>query len=130
LNIAFWDGRILFYTPAIALSNLILSALIAVFSASLGVMISLRAATVQKAIQTMMVVLMSPIVFAAMGIVMIGRVFPEDWRTVFETFMMEVVFAADFVQVMSAVIFVLVLVDIGLLIVAKHRFQRSRLYLE
>ena len=130
LNVGHWSGRIMLYTPSIALVNLVLSCLIALFASCLGVLLSLRASSVQQATQNLMVALMAPIMLLSMTIVIIGTVLPEKWRTAFETFFMEVVMTADFAQVILVVIGVLTLIDLGLLMAAMARFQRARLVLD
>jgi ABC-2 type transport system permease protein len=44
VNVAHWEGQVLFYTPIMALANVVLSLLLAGLVAYLGVLISLRAA--------------------------------------------------------------------------------------
>lgn len=129
VNVANWDGKILLYSPTIALLNLMFAFLTAMYAASLGVVFSLRAATVQRATQNLLTAVLAPIVILSFGIAGIGTVFPESWRIAFETFFVEVVMKADPTQVVWVITGVLVAVDLGLLAVAMTRFRRSRLIL-
>lgn len=60
-NISNWDGHILLFTPIIAIANLVISLLLASIMASLGVFVSLRAATAQGATQTLMAATLFPL---------------------------------------------------------------------
>jgi len=129
LNVANWEGRILFCSPTIALVNLGFAFLTAMYAVPLGVVFSLRAATVQRATQNLLTAVLAPNVVFAFGIVGIGTVFSESWRTAFETFFAEVVMKADPTQVVLVIAGVLVAVDLGVLAVAIGRFKRSLLIL-
>jgi len=129
VNVANWDGRIMFYSPTIALINLGFAFLTAMYAACLGVVFSLRAATVQRATQNLLTAVLAPIVVLSVGVVGIGTVFPESWRIAFETFFVEVVMNADPAQVVLVITGVLIAVDLGLLAVAMARFRRSLLIL-
>jgi ABC-2 type transport system permease protein len=52
INLASGDGKILFYPVEVALGILVFSLLVSVFVSGLGVLISLRAASVRQAQQT------------------------------------------------------------------------------
>jgi ABC-2 type transport system permease protein len=61
VNIATWDGQIAFYSPALLIGNVTISFLMAVITAGAGVLFSLRASTVQQAQQTLMAVMLIPL---------------------------------------------------------------------
>jgi ABC-2 type transport system permease protein len=60
VNLAHWNGRLILFTPLIALATVALSFLVAALTASLGVLISMRSATAQRAAQTLMLILLIP----------------------------------------------------------------------
>ena len=130
VNIAHWDGLIVFYTPAMICVNLAMIILLSVIAASLGVLISIRATTVQQALQNLLVALMAPIMAALVTIILIGNVFPTAWRNSFEVWFQEVILPADFFQVFLFVIISLVVIDSGLLVTTLVRFKRCKLYLD
>lgn len=127
LNLAYWDGQILFYSWRILLANLVLAVLLSIFAAGLGVLISLRAATVQQATQNLMAALFAPIGGFSLIIVLIGTVFPESWRFQFERFFRQVIMQADFQQVILFIFAGLLVFDLVLILVAMARFQRTRM---
>ena len=129
-NVVHWNGKIIFYTPVMTLVNLALSFLVAMLASCLGVLISLRAATVQQATRNLMVALLSPIMLVLIPISMIGTVLPDSWKAAFETFFKEVVMTADFTQVIIVVVVALIVIDLGLLMAAMARFRRARLILD
>jgi len=61
-NIVHWSGQITLFTPAVALTNVVLTLLLAIIMANLGVLISLRSSTVQGATQTLMAAVMFPLI--------------------------------------------------------------------
>jgi len=74
VNAAHWEGSILLYTPSVLLANLALGLLISALTASLGMLISLRAKGVQEAQQILTMVLILPPMIAGFAIfALIGR---------------------------------------------------------
>lgn len=130
VNLAYWDGTVVFYTPTMILVNLALIILLSVLAASLGVLVSLRATTVQQALQNLLVALMAPIMIVLVTIILIGRVFPAALRESFEIWFREVILSADFFQVFLFIFISLVVIDLGLLVTTLVRFKRCRLYLD
>ena len=129
-NVAHWNGKIMLYTPVMTLVNLALGFLVVMLASCLGVLISLRAPTVQQATQNLTVALLSPIMLVLIPISMIGTVLPDSWKAAFETFFKEVVMTADFTQVIIVVVVALIVIDLGLLMAAMARFRRARLILD
>ena len=123
VNVAHWDGHILFYKPSILLADLAFSLLVALLTAGAGVLFSLRAATAQEAQQTLMAVLLIPpmilqfALFAILG--------SESGEARFR----EVLATLSFEQVILVIVAVLVVLDVGLLMAAMTRFKRARLIL-
>ena len=125
VNVTHWDGQVLLYTPTMALANVALSLLLASLVAGLGVLISLRAATVQEAQQTLMTATLFPLVLLQMIPLLLLNVVP-DGRARLE----ELVTAANPTQILLIVMAILVVSDVGLLVAAMARFQRARLILD
>jgi ABC-2 type transport system permease protein len=111
-------------TPIMALANITLSLLMASFVAGLGVLISLRAATVQEAQQTLMTATLFPLVLLQMIPLLLLNVVPDG-----KALLKDLVAAADPTQIILIVMTVLVMVDLVLLIGAIARFKRARLIL-
>ena len=117
VNVAHWEGELLVYTPTIALADIALSLLMATLVANAGVLISLRAATVQEAAQTLIAVFFVP--FMLLGIVLL--VIRDQAR--------EFLGSLDLTQILLIVIAVLVVANVGLFAAAMARFRRARLIL-
>ena len=124
VNIAHWDGRVLMYTSIVTLTNVALSLLMAGLVANLGVLISLRAATVQGAQQTLMAATLYPLVFLQMIPLILLNVVP-DGRALLKSFLA----VANPTQIILFVMTFLVVLDLALLIGAIVRFKRVRLIL-
>jgi ABC-2 type transport system permease protein len=117
INIAYWEGKFLFFTPPIALGSLALSLLMALFTAGLGVFVSLRAATVQQAAQILMVGILLP--------PMLLQVIPFLFRDQLS----EWIGSVNGPQLLAIIVAVLAVVDVMVLLAAAARFRRSRLIL-
>lgn len=117
VNLACWEGDLLFYTPIIAIADVLLSFLIAAMVASTGVLISLRAQTVQQAAQTLMAIfLVPPLLLQVVLFVFVDRV--RGWlQSVDGQLLLVMVVAA--LLILNAALFAATLV----------RFRRSRLIL-
>jgi len=122
VNIFLWDGKFHFYQMNIFLADLGLSVLFSGLMATLGILISLRSATVQSAQQVLMMALVIPI----FGIQAVAFLLPtflpmENIREFLARF--------NYDQILLIFLGVLLLADIGLLLAAMSRFKRSRLIL-
>jgi ABC-2 type transport system permease protein len=114
-------GRILFYPWPIAGGILVLTLLVALFGSSLGVLISLRAATVRQAQQVFSVaflILFVPI-FALPMLPPSAKAAVLGWAA-----------KADATAIGIAVVAALAVADAVLIFVADARFRRSRLILD
>jgi ABC-2 type transport system permease protein len=125
VNIIHWDGQVLLYTPIMALANVALSLLMASLVAGLGVLISLRASTVQEAQQNLMAATLFPLVLLQMIPLLLLNVLPDGRAR-----LKELVMAANPTQIILIVLAVLVVLDLGLLMAALTRFKRARLILD
>jgi ABC-2 type transport system permease protein len=123
VNIAHWDGKLLLYPPVIAWGNLALSLLMAVLVAGMGILVSLRAETVQQAAQTLMALFVVPIILMQLAAFVIPMALPSDQiRRLIESI--------DGTQLMLIVLAVLALLAASIFALAMARFQRSRLALD
>jgi len=124
VNVAHWDGHILFYKPSILLADLAFSFLVAMLTAAAGVLFSLRAATAQEAQQTLMAVLLIPPMI--LQFVLFAILSSESGEARFR----EVLATLSFEQVILVIVAVLLVLDVVLLMVALARFKRARLILD
>ena len=115
VNVAHWQGEILFFSPTIALGIVALSVLMATLTAGAGVFVSLKAATAQEASQIL--------VFAILIPPMLLQLAPLLFRDQMQQFLDTV----NGPQLLLIVVGVLVVLDIAVLLAALLRFQRSRL---
>jgi ABC-2 type transport system permease protein len=125
VNVVHWDGQVLLYTPIMTLANVALSLLLASLVAGLGVLISLGAATVQEAQQTLMAATLFPLVLLQMIPLLLLNAVPNGRAR-----LKEFVAAANPAQIILVVVAVLVALDLGLLMVAMVRFKRARLIVD
>ena len=125
VNVAHWDGQVLLFTPTMALANVALSLLLASLVAGLGILISLRAATVQAAQQNLMAATLFPVVLLQMIPLLLLNVVPDGRAR-----LRELVAAANPTQILLIVLAVLLVIDLGLLMATMARFRRARLILD
>ena len=115
VNIAHWQGRIVFFTAPIALGSLALSFLMALLTAGAGVFVSLKASTAQEAAQ----ILTFGILIPPMLLQIVPLLFREQMTRFLDT--------VDGPQLLLIVLAVLVVLDVAVLLAAVARFQRARL---
>ena len=115
VNVAHWQGEILFFSPPIALGSLALSLLMATLTAGAGVFVSLKVATAQEASQILTFAILIP--------PMLLQLIPLLFRDQMQQFLDRV----DGPQLLLLVLAVLVVLDVAVLLAAVARFQRSRL---
>ena len=122
VNLLMWAGKFQFYQMNIFLADIGLSLLFSGLMVTLGILISLRSATVQSAQQVLMMALVIPI-FGLQAVVFLLPTFlpMENIREFLGRF--------DYDQILLIFLGVLLLADIGLLLAAMSRFKRSRLIL-
>jgi ABC-2 type transport system permease protein len=118
VNLLIWNGKFQFYQLSILLADLGLGALFSGLMVTLGILVSLRSATVQSAQQMLMMIIVIPI----FGLQAIIFLFPmEKTREFLGRFNLN--------QFLLIFLGILLLVDLGLLLAALSRFKRSRLIL-
>jgi ABC-2 type transport system permease protein len=115
VNIAHWQGKILFFTAPIALGSLALSFLMALLTAGAGVFVSLKASTAQEAAQ----ILTFGILIPPMLLQIVPLLFRDQMTRFLDT--------VDGPQLLLIVLAVLVVLDVAVLLAAVARFQRARL---
>jgi ABC-2 type transport system permease protein len=121
IKIGFARGKILFYPLPIALGIVGLRLLIAGLASSLGVLVSLRAATVRQAQQTFSIAFL--LLFVPLFLL---PMLPQDIQTTMATWLMN----TDMNIIGMIAGFVLLVLDCGLFLATLKRFQRNRLILD
>jgi len=117
VNIKFWGGGLVFYSPTVAIGDLLISLLMATTVAGAGVLISLRANTVQQASQTLMMIFLLPLIL--FQVVAVFALRP----------MIEYLENMNGEQLLIIVLLVLVVIDVIVNALAANRFQRAKLIL-
>jgi ABC-2 type transport system permease protein len=117
-NLAESDGVVRLFPPALMLGLPLLSLLLGLLVGSLGILISLRSATVQGAQQVLISALMGPLVVIGILFMTIatGGGPPPDWLA-----------NPDLGAVMLALCAVTAAIEVPLLVAVAVRFNRSRL---
>jgi ABC-2 type transport system permease protein len=118
VNLLIWEGKFQFYPLNILVTDLGFSVLFSGLMATLGILVSLRSATVQSAQQMLMMIVVIPI----FGLQAIIFLFPmEKTREFLGRFNLD--------QFLLIFMGAMLLADVGLLLASMSRFQRSRLIL-
>ena len=121
VNIAHYDGKLLLYTPAIAIGDLLLSLLMATLFASAGVLISMRSETVQQAAQLLMAIFLVPIMIIQMVAMVFMTQLNESLKPILDSL--------DGQRILVIFLSVLLVVTVGVFAAAVARFKRTRLFL-
>lgn len=121
VNVVYGQGRLLFFPPQIALAILVLTLLVALLAAGIGVLISLRASTVRQAQQTVGIVGLVPLV----PLLLISMI-PQETQLQIATALMRL----DLFTIILGIFVVLLVVDVVLILLAMGRFQRAKLILD
>ena len=111
-----------FYQPAIFWLDIVSSMLVSGLVSSLGILISLRAPTVQNAAQTIMLALFMPLLLLQAVVFLLPSFVPvdqtKDWLA-----------QLDFGTIITILLIVLVAANVGLFLGTLARFKRSNLIL-
>jgi ABC-2 type transport system permease protein len=122
VNIAYGQRELLLYPAPIFIGAIVLSLLGSALVASIGVLISLRAPTVQQALQRLSVGIMV-VVFAP---ILLSQILPLDWRLrIGETLQ-----RADVTGIVVIAVAILIGLNVLFLSMALARFRRARLILD
>lgn len=124
LNLRHADGQIIFYRPAVFLAQMASSLAMSLVVAGLGVLISMRAPTVQIAQQNLFTSLMVPMMLAGFIPIIFMLLGPAQDKL---KFLRTVITNIKADQVVWIVIGVLILIDAGLIVAGLTRFKRERL---
>ncbi len=122
VNILVWNGRFQIYPLGILLADLALGLLFSGLMVTVGILISLRSATVQGAQQVLMMIFVIPI-FGLQAIVFLIPTFVPMGT------IREFLGRFDYNQILLILSGALLITDMGLLLAAMSRFKRSRLIL-
>ena len=117
VNIVDGSGGFVVYAPSAVLVMVVLGFLGAMFVAALGVLVSLRAATVRQAQQTLNAVIIV-LLFVPVGIV---RMLPAAWKAYLPTN------AIDGARLAVVAVVAFALLGVGVTALAMARFTRARL---
>jgi ABC-2 type transport system permease protein len=123
VNVLHWPGHVLFFKPSLLLADVSVSFLVALLTAGLGVLFSLRSSTVQQAQQATMSVMLLPAM-----VLQFGLLFILQSKSAKDT-LNATLGALSFGQLTFIIVAVLATVDALLLLAALARFKRSRLIL-
>lgn len=121
INVVHGQGELLLFPWKIGLAILLISLLVAALAAGLGVLISLRAATVRQAQQTF-----SLAFFALFIPLFLLPMLPESWRVRLVQTLSQLNGEATVLGIMA----VLLILDLALFAASAARFQRTRLILD
>jgi ABC-2 type transport system permease protein len=121
VNLTHWQGRVLLFKPSLFVADLAVSFLVALMTAGLGVLFSMRSDTVQQAQQATMSVLLLPAMFLQFGLLFVLQ---NDSA---KEFLRRTVGALSFARLITIIVAVLVLICGALFALAMARFQRARL---
>ncbi|WP_322495273.1 hypothetical protein [Chloroflexus sp.] len=121
INLFHGEGRLLFYPPAVALGVIGISLLSGGLATGAGVLVSLRAKSVQQATQVLSIAIMALIFIPTFGL----QALPAAWQER----LWNIVSGWNVTQAVLVAIAVLAALNGGL-IGAAHRFQRARLIAE
>jgi ABC-2 type transport system permease protein len=117
VNAAHWQGHVILYSPAVIVADVVLTFLMAMLVAGVGILISLRAASVQAAQQLLVTIMLIPPIILAVILTALHK---------------QIASALSGLSFMEAVLIamgVLIVVDVILLLIDMARFQRARLIL-
>jgi ABC-2 type transport system permease protein len=122
-NIALWEGQVVFYKPSVFIAGVSLSFLFALLTAGAGVLFSLRAESVQQAQQSLMAVMLIPLLIVQ-AVFMVAGSLPgirDKLQGFLETVTLE--------QVVLYIGIILTALAVGCIFLAIRKFERSKLIL-
>jgi ABC-2 type transport system permease protein len=122
INLAFGQGRILFYPVNIAIGVIVMSLLISLFIASVGVLASLHAATVMQAQRTLAAILFFPLFIPAF---LIGPMSPSAWKYTVSQLLVTMGASKSFI-ILATILVMLIVVTMFVTLI---RFHREKLLL-
>jgi ABC-2 type transport system permease protein len=121
INIVYGKGQLLLYPVGLGFGILVLILLVSIFSAALGVLVSLRAASVRQAQQSFNVAILAFLIP-----LFLFPLLPEDIKAT----IMQGLSGVNLTLLFIGILLILSVIDAGLLALAVIRFQRPRLILD
>lgn len=121
INVVHWQGKLSLYPATTGLGIVGLSFLVALLAAGLGVLVSLRAATVRQAQQTFSIAFF--LLFIPLFIL---PMLPEEWRAR----LVDMAVNANLSAIVIVLAIILFVIDVVLILAAMARFKRNRLILD
>lgn len=122
VNVAFGHGQVLMYSPGVLFGTLAAGLLVSLLAASLGVLISLRAASMQQAQQQLSLGTFLFFLVPVLGFQLLSR----DTRSAVTGALIR----GNVAGIMIAVMLGLLVLDVVFIGLAMARFQRARLILD
>lgn len=122
VNLADWQGRLLLYSPAIASGIVALSLLGSGLIAGVGVLVSLRSATVREAQQRLSIAMMVIFFGLLLGLQLLPRALVTRLGLYLE--------GEGAMRTLALALLVLLIIDAALLLAALRCFRRPRLILD
>jgi ABC-2 type transport system permease protein len=123
INLAFGQGKILFYPANIAIGVILMSLLISLLIAIVGALASLHASTVMQAQRTLVGILFFPLFIPAF---LIGPLSPSVWKNTVSLLWSPISYSKMFIA-LAAILVMLIIVTI---LVALMCFHREKLLLD
>ena len=120
VNLLEWDGGFHGYQPSILWLDLAASLLMSGMVANLGILISLRAPTVQNAAQTIMLMLFMPFLLLQAVVFLLPTFLPKEA-------VQSLLVRLDTTTIALILLSLVLAANVGLLLGAMTRFKRSRL---
>ncbi|HOR01041.1 MAG TPA: ABC transporter permease subunit [Anaerolineae bacterium] len=126
VNVVHGHGELLLYPPLTVVAGTVLGFLTAGLAASVGVLVSLRAATVRQAAQTMSFAVIAIVCVPVAIVGALPRLFPDISGLQVQAWLINV----NWSLILVAAAAVLAVVDAVVLAAAMARFQRAKLILD
>lgn len=122
-NLVQWTGQFQIFELKILLADISVGLLMSGMVASLGILISLRAPTVQSAQQTLMAVLLFPLLLVQVAGFLLPTLLPKETVRDFLQ-------GIDYLQILYISLAFLLVANVGFLLIGMKRFTRAKLSLD
>jgi ABC-2 type transport system permease protein len=124
VNILHWEGQIMFYRANMAWAHVCVGLLMSGLIASLGVLVSLRSATVQGAQQALMSIILVPLMLLQVVPMLLLSVISNGRD------LLRQLISINFTHFALITVGILAALNVGFLVAAMARFKRARLILD
>lgn len=122
INVAYGSKGLLMFSPESGVTVLLLTLMMCILIACLGVIASLRAPTVKQAAQSLTIFVMGVGLVPFIGFV----IMPDGWKAE----LLNTVMSVGIINIIIVVVAAVAALDIVLMLVAMARFQRAKLILD